>query len=60
MTQIRYRYVPPNRPYFTYRFKPQPPTPGAQRALEIYLASIARWLEERRRRLAGGQDNPTS
>jgi hypothetical protein len=46
---------------WTYKVKLPPPTPGAERAYAIHMASIARWLEERRkRRLAGGQDTPTS
>ena len=63
MTPSRpYRIVPDpdDRRFMTVKYTPRPWSPGAQRALEIQLAGIARWLEERRRRLTGGQDNPTN
>ena len=63
MANRRFRYVPdPNdKPFLTYRFKPRPPSEGERRALEIYLAGIAGWLEERRRqRESEGQTDATS
>jgi hypothetical protein len=62
MTDRPYRIVPnPDGPRrHTIKVKLRPTTPGEQRALDIQRASLVRWLEERRQRLAGGQDNPTS
>ena len=62
MTDRPYRMVPdPDGPRrYTFKAKLAPPTPGELRALEIQRASLVRWLEERKRRLAGGQERPTS
>lgn len=60
MTDRPYRMVPnPDDRRFTFKMKLQPPSPGEKRALEIYYAGLARWLEERRRQ-RGDQADTTS
>lgn len=59
MPSRRYRLVPDpdDRPFLIYKFRPKPPSVSEQQALQIYVAGIVRWLEERRRRRdSGGQD----